>query len=67
MFGGSGSGNADTLTTNIVGSSKLTLHGFTAYLERQGERTEIVKIPPVLDEPLEVSFDQVQNKITSDV
>jgi hypothetical protein len=56
LFGGSGSGNPETATTNIIGSSKLTLNGFTAYLERQGERTEIVKIPPVFDEPLEVSF-----------
>lgn len=47
---------ADTPSAHIIGSSKLTLHGFTAYMERENQRAEIVKIPAIIDEPLEVSY-----------
>lgn len=46
-------GNGDTLAAHTIASSKLKMCGFTAYVE-QPERVDIVKIPAVVDEPLEV-------------
>lgn len=45
---------SETLNEHTIASSKLALCGFTAYVEKD-ERIDIVKIPAVIDEPLEVS------------
>lgn len=39
-----------------ISSSKLLLCGFTAYIEQNNKRIDLVKIPTLSDDPLEVKF-----------
>jgi hypothetical protein len=55
----------NSLASHTMASSKLTLREFTAYVE-QPERIEIVKIPAVIEEPLEVLDNQSTHKYISE-